>query len=159
MNLTHIASTMLVVLFSVSTVGMVYANPMVFPSEGQSKEQQEQDEFTCHKWAKEETGIDPYQIAAAPSTQSAPSGGGEVVRGGARGAALGAIGGAIAGDAGEGAKIGAAVGGARGLLQRRRRAIDHQDRVQQEQAHTQADIAQYEKAWGLCMKAKKYEVG
>ena len=84
---------------------------MVFPSEGQSKEQQEMDEFKCHKWAKEQTGLDPMAMASAPTQAPSQSGGGEVVRGGARGAALGAIGGAIAGDAGKGAAIGAAVGG------------------------------------------------
>jgi hypothetical protein len=31
----------------------------VYPSKGQSKEQQEQDEFGCYKWAKEQTGFDP----------------------------------------------------------------------------------------------------
>src|SRR6478672_9358833 len=33
----------------------------VYPSKGQTKEQQEQDEFSCYKWAKEQTGFDPTQ--------------------------------------------------------------------------------------------------
>src|SRR6478752_8389385 len=65
----------------------------VYPSKGQTKEQQEQDEFSCYKWAKEQTGFDPtqpvQQAAAPPPPQNA------AVKGAARGAAIGAIGGAI----------------------------------------------------------------
>src|SRR5512134_1461607 len=59
----------------------------VYPSKGQTKEQQEQDEFSCYKWAKEQTGFDPnqpMQQAAAPPPQ------GGAVKGAARGAAIGA---------------------------------------------------------------------
>ncbi len=156
---TRLLSSMLAVIFFFSTAGVLYAKPMVFPSKGQSKDQQELDEFSCHKWAKNETGVDPYQMASAHSKESEPSGGGEIIRGGARGAALGAIGGAIAGDAGKGAKIGAAVGGAGGVLKKRRRARGRHSQAQQEQAQSQGNMAQYEKAWGLCLKAKGYEVG
>jgi hypothetical protein len=41
----------------------------IYPQKGQSPEQQEQDEFSCNKWAKEQTGIDPnaqVQSGAAP---------------------------------------------------------------------------------------------
>ena len=31
----------------------------VYPSKGQSKEQQAKDEQECYQWAKEQTGIDP----------------------------------------------------------------------------------------------------
>jgi hypothetical protein len=39
----------------------------VFPSNDQSKEQQEADEYACYKWAKEQTGVnpmDPPEVAA-----------------------------------------------------------------------------------------------
>src|SRR5262245_17789881 len=88
----------------------------VYPSKGQTKEQQEQDEFACYKWAKGQTGFDPtqpMQQAAAPPPQ------GGAARGAARGAAIGAIGGAIGGDAGKGAAIGAGVGAAGGAMRRR----------------------------------------
>ena len=42
----------------------------VYPSKGQTKDQQEQDEFACYKWGKEQTGFDPTQTvehAASPS--------------------------------------------------------------------------------------------
>ncbi len=156
---TRLFSSVLAVVFFLSTASVLYAKPMVFPAKGQSKEQQEQDEFSCYKWAKNETGVDPSQMVSAQPTESQSTGGGEVVRGGARGAARGAAVGAIAGDAGKGAKIGAAVGGAGGAMNKRRRARGRQAQAQQEQAQGQANMAQFEKAWGLCMKAKGYVVG
>ena len=62
---------------------------MVFPAKGQTKEQQELDEFSCHKWAVDQAGVNPL------NTQSAQA----------------------------------------------------------------ADLGQYDRAWGLCMKGKGYEVG
>src|SRR6185295_5902079 len=90
------------------------AEPIVFPKNGQSKEQQEQDQFACYKWAKEQTGFDPMKPVEHAST-APPQGG--AVKGAAKGAAIGAVGGAIAGDAGKGAAIGAGVGGAGGDAQ------------------------------------------
>src|SRR5262245_15289988 len=81
----------------------VYAAELfVYPQKGQSKDQQEKDEFACHKWAKEKTGVDPMAMASAPAPQAAPPQGG-AVRGAAKGAAIGAVGGAIGGNAGKGA--------------------------------------------------------
>src|SRR5262249_27771668 len=73
----------------------------VYPSRGQSPQQQQQDQGQCQTWAMQQVG--PPQ--AAPPTSE-----GQVVRGAGRGAAVGAIGGAIGGNAGKGAAIGAATG-------------------------------------------------
>jgi OmpA family protein len=124
----------------------------VYPAKGQTKEQQEQDEFACYKWAKEQTGFDPtqpiQQQAAAPAQQNA------AVKGAARGAAIGAIGGAIGGDAGKGAAIGAGVGAAGGTM-RRRHAEQQQAAAQQKakQAYD-ADVAGYKRAFSGCMTAR-----
>jgi hypothetical protein len=69
------------------------AQTFVFPEKGQTPEQQEQDDFTCYKWAKQQTGYDPQHpdLTSAPPP---PSGGGAIY-GAAGGAALGAIGGAM----------------------------------------------------------------
>lgn len=127
----------------------------VYPSKGQSKEQQEQDEFGCYKWAKEQTGFDPnqpMQQAAAPPPQ------GGAARGAARGAAIGAIGGAIGGDAGKGAAIGAGVGAAGGAM-RRRQAMEQQAATQEKakQAYN-ADVGGYKRAFGACMTGRGYTV-
>ena len=128
----------------------------VYPGKGQTKEQQEQDEFSCYKWAKEQTGFDPnqpmQQQAAAPPQQGA------AVKGAARGAAIGAIGGAIGGDAGKGAAIGAGVGAAGGAM-RRRQAEQQQAAAQEKakQAHN-AQVADYKRAFSGCMTARGYTV-
>ena len=84
---------------------------MIYPNQGQSVEQQEQDQFQCYSWAKQQSGFDPMApptASEAPPAKEAEQGG--VVRGGLRGALVGTATGAIAGDAGKGAKIGAASG-------------------------------------------------
>ncbi len=145
-----------VFLLTVSSA-MAQSNPFVYPQKGQTKAQQEKDEFECHKWAKEQTGFDPM---AAPSssaaTEPAPKGG--ALRGAAKGAALGAIGGAIAGNAGKGAAIGAGVGGAGGAL-RQRGQVKEQEQARQAEASSQsAQRSQYQRAFGACMEGRGYTV-
>ncbi|MDF0666057.1 MAG: hypothetical protein P0119_08290 [Nitrospira sp.] len=51
------------------------ADVLVYPKQNQSKDQQEQDTFSCYKWAKERTGFDPTKPAAqasAPPPQGGP---------------------------------------------------------------------------------------
>jgi hypothetical protein len=132
-------------------------DPIVYPQKGQSKEQQEKDEFECHKWAKEKTGFDPMAQPSSPAA-AAPAPRGGAVRGAARGAALGAIGGAIAGDAGKGAAIGAGVGGAGGAL-RQRGQVRQQQQAQQAEASAQnAQRSQYQRAYGACLEGRGYTV-
>jgi hypothetical protein len=127
----------------------------VYPGKGQTKEQQEQDEFACYKWAKEQTGFDPtqpvQQAAAKPQ-------GREVGRGAARGAAIGAIGGAIGGDAGKGAAIGAGVGAAGGVARRRHAEREQQAAQQQATQQHEASIDGYKRAFSACMTARGYTV-
>ena len=128
----------------------------VYPGKGQTKEQQEQDEFACYKWAKEQTGFDPtqpVQQAAAP-----PPPGREVGRGAARGAAVGAIGGAIGGDAGKGAAIGAGVGAAAGVARRRNAEREQQAAQQQATQRQEASINGYKRAFSACMTSRGYTV-
>ena len=116
----------------------------VYPTKGQTKEQQEQDEFACYKWAKEQTGFDPtqpMQQAAAPPPQ------GGAAKGAAKGAAIGAIGGAIGGDAGKG---GAA----------RRRKGEQQQASAQQKAKQEYDakVDGYRRAFSACMTGRGYTV-
>jgi hypothetical protein len=128
----------------------------IYPGKGQTKEQQEQEEFACYKWAKEQTGVDPtqpVQQAAAPPPQ-----GREVGRGAARGAAIGAIGGAIGGDAGKGAAIGAGVGAAAGVARRRNAEREQQAAQQQTRQQQEASMNGYKRAFSGCMTARGYTV-
>ena len=41
----------------------------VFPSNDQSKEQQDTDELACYKWAKEQSGVDPMNPPEVQAVQ------------------------------------------------------------------------------------------
>ena len=101
-----------VLLFlSILFTGPILAqDPIVYPAQGQSQEQMEQDEFQCMRWARDQTGFDPMQTPTAtspPPSREAPRGG--AGRGAIAGAAGGAIIGGIAGGrsgAGRGGNLG-----------------------------------------------------
>lgn len=140
---------------SVSTSLPASGELFVFPKNGQTKEQQEQDEFTCYKWAKDQTGFDPNKAvehAAAP----APQGG--AGKGAAKGAAVGAIGGAIGGDAGKGAAVGAGVGAAAGAHKKRKGEKQQEAAEQQAEKQQAANVEGYQRAFGACMEGKGYTV-
>jgi hypothetical protein len=127
----------------------------VYPSKGQTKEQQEQDEFGCYKWAKEQTGFDPTQ-PVQQATAPPPKGG--AVKGAAGGAAIGAVGGAIAGDAGKGAAIGAGVGALGGSLTRKKSQQQQQAAQQQAKQQYEANANGYKRAYSACMTGRGYTV-
>ena len=167
-----------VVILAVSTVPhTTWAQGLIiYPSKGQSAQQQSQDRYECHTWAVQQTGYDPSNpqmaqsnaaAAPPPPREEAPQGG--VVRGGARGAALGAVGGAIAGNAGKGAAIGAATGALFGGFRRRdqrqrQQASQQQYQQQQEQAQQQQMQASnqrkngYNRAITACLTGRGYTV-
>ena len=52
--------------------------PIIYPSQGQSLEQQSKDEGECHSWSQQQTGFNPaFGVQAAQPSQQ----GGEVARG------------------------------------------------------------------------------
>ncbi len=132
---------------------------MVFPNDGQDKEQQQQDEFTCYNWAKGETGFDPMVVPTAtkpPPQESAPQGG--VKRGAVRGAALGAIVGSNSDDVWKGAAAGAAAGGMRRQDQKRKEDAERQQWEQEQQRIYQENRSRYNRAYAACMEGKNYTV-
>ena len=149
-----VSATLNLVVFMTSAQSEMF----IFPKDGQSAEQQEQDEFACYKWAKNQTGGDPNQPTQSAASPP-PSRRGGVLGSAMGGAALGAIGGAIAGDAGKGAAIGAAVGGGAGLLRNRRNRIESEDRRQQAAAQQQQSGQSFNRGYGVCLEAKGYKVG
>jgi hypothetical protein len=115
----------------------------IYPTKGQSAEQQDKDKWECRAWSTKQTGFDPAaRITAStpPPTREAPKGG--VVRGAAGGAAIGAVGGAIGGSAGKGAAIGAATGGLLGAVRRNNQVRNEEYKHQQ---WAQQNISQYER--------------
>jgi len=146
---------------------------IVYPSQGQSQDQQDKDRYECHTWAVQQSGFDPTTAAAAapqpaappPPSAQAPEGG--LVRGAARGAAVGAVGGAIFGDAGKGAAAGAATGALFGGFRRhdqRGQQAAQQEAYRQQQAQMQAQPANaagrdtYNRAMKACLEGRGYTI-
>jgi hypothetical protein len=151
-------TVLIATLFGVTLMtsqAMAGLNVFVYPNNGQTKDQQEQDEFACYRWGKEQTGFDPTQTVqqAAP-----PPPHGQVVGGAARGAALGAIGGAIGGNAAKGAAIGAAVGGTGGAMRRGRQTRNYEAAQQEAQQQYAASLDGYKRAFSACMVGRGYTV-
>jgi hypothetical protein len=136
--------------------GTGYAEVFVAPKQGQSQEQFQKDQFECHNWSQQQTGVNPSQPA---QVSTAPTAQGGAVRGAGRGAAVGAIGGAIGGDAGKGAAIGAAVGAAGGRMRQNQYNRDVAAANSQAQQNQQAGLQRYEQAYRTCMAGRGYQVG
>lgn len=138
------------------TASIQAAEPFIYPSKGQTAQQQEKDKYDCYVWAKGQAGYDPMNPPQVSSGSTA--GQPRAIRGAARGAAAGAAIGAIAGDAGKGAAIGAATGGI-GRAARNANASQQQQAQAQQQ---QASIAQlsdgYSRAYSACLEGRGYQV-
>ena len=129
----------------------------IYPSRGQTQEQQNKDRYECSQWAISQSGFDPSKPPPTnPSSAQQPQG--QAVRGAARGAAAGAIGGAIAGDAGTGAAAGAAIGGAAGGVRRRRARREAQQQQAQAQAAAAGGQDAYHRAFVTCLQGRGYTV-
>lgn len=146
----------LLLLCEASVVAQAQSAPIVYPSAGQSMDQQARDENDCRNWATQQTGVYPYQ--APPAYYSNSQQGMPVAGGAARGAALGAVGGAIAGDAGKGAAIGAGVGATAGLIRKNQNRRQEAQVNQQAQQQYQADLSRYNQAFAACMQGRGYVV-
>jgi hypothetical protein len=131
----------------------------VYPSKGQSKQQQKEDEFECYKWAVEQSGIDPLNLpkVEAPPPQTGPTGG--AVKGAAKGAAAGAAIGAITGDAGEGAAVGAIVGGLAGRKQGKQAQAQQNQQAQANASAAEQEMKDtFKKAFSVCIEGKGYTI-
>jgi hypothetical protein len=155
---------LIVCAIGVGLAATAAAQTYVYPERGQSPQQQEFDRGQCYSWAVQQSGFDPAnpQVASsAPPPMSGPPQGG-MFRGAAGGAALGAVGGAIGGDAGRGAAIGAGVGALFGGFRRMRWQEEQQQQQQNYQMQQQSSLAQghanYNRAFGACMRGRGYTV-
>src|SRR5262245_49524857 len=148
------------VLVLVAAPAAVAQQPLIYPSKGQTADQQNKDQGECYVWAKQQTGVDPAAVAQAASSQPAPTGPqGERVRGAAGGAAAGAIIGGVANDdAGKGAATGAVVGTMAGGSRQRRNARAQAQQQQQTQQQAQGAMATYNRAFTACMEGRGYVV-
>lgn len=165
-----------VLAFTAHAQGKSLASTMdvyVFPAEGQDAAQQSKDEAACYEWAVGNAGVDPFELgkqtesnqqqAQAEKQAAQQTGQGAGARGAVRGAAAGALIGEIANDdASEGAAWGAAAGAIRGRRMGReaQAAAQQQASAQAEQREqaTAEEMANFKKAFSVCLEAKKYMV-
>jgi hypothetical protein len=156
-RITAVAAITAAFMVAVTSSGPACAQePYVYPSQGQSQQQMEQDKFSCYQWAKGQTGFDPMQAPQASAPPPQQKGG--ALRGAAGGAAMGAAIGAIAGNAGKGAAIGAASGGIIGGARRVQSQKEQQQYAQQQSAQYNQQRSEYNRAWGACMSGRGYTV-
>lgn len=146
----------------------------IYPSGGQSAEQQRRDNLECRLWATDQTGFDPTApvqggTAAGPQPAEVPVQGPGFVRSTARGAVVGTAAGAIAGNTGRGALAGAAggaiLGTARVADQRRAQQQVSNDWARQQQIREaeQQQLLNYRRqmfnrAVTACMEGRGYSV-
>jgi hypothetical protein len=150
-----------IVAFALIAAPAAFAQqPLIYPSKGQSAEQQNKDQGECYVWAKQQTGVDPVAVAQAASSQPAPTGPqGQRAKGALGGAAAGAVIGGVANDdAGKGAAVGAVVGTMAGGSRQRRTARAQTQQQQQAQQQTQGALATYNRAFAACMEGRGYVV-
>jgi hypothetical protein len=147
-------------------------NVYVFPTAGQTPEQQSIDEGTCYNWAVQNTGSDPFALQKQAQQQQQQTqqqqqqaqqvGAGAGAKGAVGGAAGGALIGAIAGDTGKGAAYGAAAGLLMGRRAGRQAKGQAQQQVaqqgQQQQQATAEQIENFKKAFSVCLEATDYMV-
>ena len=139
-------------------------NVYVFPQQGQSPSVQSKDEADCYKWAVQNSGIDPFQLAkqteqqTQQAQQQAQAAQGQGVRTAAKGAAAGALIGGIAGDAGTGAAVGAAAGVVANRRRKKQAEAQAQQQAQGAQQYSAEQMANFKKAFSVCLEGKKYMV-
>src|SRR5262245_35250048 len=126
----------------------------VYPARNQSETQTAQDKEECHAWAVGQTGVDPEKVATAAVAAQPSSGAGS----GVGGAALGAARGAASGDAAAGAMRGVGIGRLiHAIRARRQMEQQHQASVQDHQQR-QAQLGNYDRAFGACLTGRGYSV-
>lgn len=131
----------------------------VYPNQGQNEEKQEQDQFQCYTWARDETKFDPMQApqASTPQPQSSKSEP-SVARSAVGGAALGAIVGDSSDAAVKGAAAGALMGGWRKSKHRKEEQKAQDQWANQQAQQYQAARNQYNRAYAACLEGRGYTV-
>lgn len=188
MKITTVALTALTGIAMSSEVAAqsASAQPIIYPSKGQTTEQLEKDKSECYAWATQRSGFDPatalaeQQALVAKAHEQAQSAQQQVHRqsgaargsgaaGAVKGAAAGALIGAVAGDTGKGAAIGATAGAIAGHRNRKRaeahaaqqyQQAQQQIAAQQAQQHAavQQKLTDYNRSFHACMEGRGYTV-
>jgi hypothetical protein len=135
---------------------------IVYPSGGQTADQQRTDEQECHAWATETTGIDPEHPEAleTPAVAEQTDAGGAAAQSAVRGMARGALIGNLSGNDWEDwAAAGAISGGVRGAKgAQRRNAQAQQQATQSQQAAAAEEVEHFKNAFSACIEGRSYTI-
>jgi hypothetical protein len=133
---------------SQNSYGVQAQNLYVYPSRGQSQEQQDRDRYECHNWAVGQTGFDPTRLPA-PGSAAAPQTHGSSAN--LEGAAIQALGGALGGEG----SIGGAANALAGQVSRQGQG----SAVSSQQASPYAaQMDGYKRAQIACLQGRGYTV-
>jgi hypothetical protein len=166
MNMKRIAVCAVATLLLLSSSALAQ-EMVIYPSQGQSNEQMEQDKFQCYSWSKNESGFDPMALPTTsepPPAKEAQQGG--VARGAVRGTLAGGAIGAIAGNSKSDTRTGLRAGAATGALvggMRRNNQVRKEDQQrknwEQQQVNQYAQgRTNYNRAYAACMEGRGYSV-
>jgi hypothetical protein len=168
MSIFKAAITLALPLSAVLAFGSAYAQSAsvaaslgvsVYPSNGQTREQQSADESECYAWAQQSTGVDPSN-PAGPAQAPPPQG--DVAGQAAKGAFVGAAKGYLLAevtdnDTGDASRAGAVIGASRGARSTAARNKTSQAQAQQQQEQqTQARMQSFKNGFSACMTGRKY---
>ena len=153
------SSVIVSIVTALLSASVAAAEPVAYPTKGQSAEKQNRDEYECHEQAQKETGVDPVAVAeqSMASSGSANKGGGGMGSG-LSGAGMGAIRGAAEGDAGGGALHGAGMGRLIAVIRSRRQMEKQQDTASTQSAAVRAQLDKYDRAYSACLTGRGYSV-
>jgi uncharacterized membrane protein YebE (DUF533 family) len=130
-----------------------FAEPIIYPTKGQSAEQLEKDKLECYTWAKNETGFDPMSSSDTATAQAQTKSGGA-----AKGALVGGATGAIFGNKSKhtrnAAITGAVIGGGAQASSNKK----SQQQAQQVNNNTAARQSEYDRAHSACLEGRGYTV-
>lgn len=167
-----IICSLIIPLLALGSISMASAisDPIVFPRDGQSNEQQRNDEGSCSSWAKGNTGIDPSYIRAklemtneaiiSQSQANRPKSTGRKIFGAAAmGAALGGVDKNVKNQVGKRAIQLGMLGASKAVQDKKQ--YQQQQQMDQRLGQKQQLKNQYNKytrAFSVCMDAKGYSV-
>jgi len=152
------SSVIVSIVTALLSASVAAAEPVAYPTKGQSAEKQNRDEYECHEQAQKETGVDPVAVAEQSMASSGSAKGGGGMGSGLSGAGLGAIRGAAEGDAGGGTLHGAGMGRLIAVIRSRRQMEKQQDAASEKSADARAQLEKYDQAYGACLTKRGYSV-
>ena len=155
----------IIAVFLFPVTALLAQDMYVYPQQGQSNDQMEQDKFQCYQFGRDQTGFDPMQVPTAtrppPQEKQVTSTGRTVARGAAVGGAYGALTGNSSkarSRAKRGAAAGLVVGGMRNSNARRENEANRKAWEQEQAANYQHNRNNYNRAYAACLEGRGYSV-